>query len=264
VKAGLAAHESLSNSDRTIKALAPVAALLLSDALLLMGNGLQSTQLPMRAQIETYGSFEIGILGSAYFVGFALASWRGAMVIRRAGHVRAFAAIVAIASTSALVHSLVTEPVLWWFIQALTGACIAMLFMAIESWLNEKATNTSRGTIFSVYKAINLSMISVGQVVIALGNLEGFPLFLTASIFISMAAVPLVLARSESPAPVEHVGVRIGYLLKLSPVGFPRSFAVGAAAIFIAIAVIGGAAAQYSLGKLSDRIDRRRMIFIVA
>lgn len=269
-----------------IKALAPVAALLLSVALLLMGNGLQSTLLPLRAQIEAFGSFEIGILGSAYFVGFALGCWRGAMVIRRAGHVRAFAAIVAIASTSALVHAMITEPVLWWFIRALTGACIAMLFMIIESWLNEKATNQTRGTVFSVYTAINLSMISAGQVLIALGNPEGFPLFLMASILISWAAVPLALSRSESPAPVEKVGVRIGYLFRLSPVGFLGSFAVGAAngaywslapifaqggqqdsslaAIFIAVSVIGGAVAQYPLGKLSDRMDRRKLIIIVA
>ncbi|WP_417519563.1 MFS transporter [Minwuia sp.] len=269
-----------------IKALAPVAALLLSVAMLLMGNGLQSTLLPLRAQIEAFGSFEIGILGSAYFVGFALGCWRGAVVIRRAGHVRAFAAIVAVASTSALVHALVTDIVVWWFVRALTGACIAMLFMIIESWLNEKATNESRGTVFSVYTAINLSMISVGQVMIALGNPGGFPLFLVASILISWAAVPLALSRSESPAPVEHVGVRIGYLLKLSPVGFIGSFLVGAsngafwslapifaqggqqnasaAAIFIAISVIGGAAAQYPLGKLSDRMDRRKLIIIVS
>lgn len=268
------------------KTLAPVAALLLSVAFLLMGNGLQSTLLPLRAQMEAFGSFQIGILGSAYFVGFALGCWRGALVIRRVGHVRAFAAIVAIASTSALVHALVMEPVLWWFIRALTGACIAMLFMIIESWLNEKATNKSRGTIFSVYTAINLSMISAGQVMIALGSPGGFPLFLVASILISWAAVPLALSRSESPAPVEHVGVRMGYLLKLSPVGFLGCFAVGAAngafwslapifaqgsqqnasaaAVFIAIAVIGGAAAQYPLGKISDRMDRRKLIIIVA
>lgn len=269
-----------------IASLAPVAALLLSVAMLLMGNGLQSTLLPLRAQIESFGAFEIGVLGSAYFIGFTLGCWRGALVIRRAGHVRAFAAIVAIASTSALVHALLHDPFIWWFVRMLSGACIAMLFMIIESWLNEKATNESRGMIFSIYTAINLAMVSVGQVLIALGNPGGFPLFLLASILISWAAVPLALSRSESPAPIEKVGVRIGYLFRLSPVGFLGCFAVGAtngafwamapvfaqgdqqnptlAAIFIAVSVIAGALAQYPLGKLSDRMDRRRMILAVA
>lgn len=269
-----------------IAALVPVAALLLSVAMLLMGNGLQSTLLPLRAQIEAFGAVEIGVLGSAYFVGFTLGCWRGAVVIRRAGHVRAFAAIVAVASTSALVHALLRDPYIWWFVRMLSGACIAMLFMIIESWLNEKATNESRGMVFSIYTAINLAMVSAGQVLIALGNPGGFPLFLLASILISWAAVPLALSRSESPAPIEKVGVRIGFLFRLSPVGFLGCFAVGAAngafwamapvfaqgagqnptlaAIFIAVSVIAGALAQYPLGKLSDRMDRRRMILAVA
>lgn len=269
-----------------LRALAPVAALLLSVAFMLMGNGLQSTLLPMRAQLEAYSSVEIGVLGSAYFVGFALGCWRGAILIRRAGHIRTFAAVVAIASTSALVHALVVEPVIWWAIRLLSGACIAILFMVIESWLNEKSTNETRGLVFSVYTAINLTVISIGQLMIAFGNPEGFPLFLMASILISWAAVPVALTKSESPAPPEQVGIRIGYLLRLSPVGFIGSFVVGVtngafwalapvvaqggtsntalAAIFIAVAVIGGAVGQYPLGKISDRMDRRRLIVVVA
>lgn len=269
-----------------LRALAPVAALLLSVAFMLMGNGLQSTLLPMRAQLEAYSSVEIGVLGSAYFVGFALGCWRGAILIRRAGHIRTFAAVVAMASTSALVHALVFEPIVWWAVRLLSGACIAILFMVIESWLNEKSTNETRGLVFSVYTAINLTVISIGQLMIAFGNPEGFPLFLMASILISWAAVPVALTRSESPEPPEQVGVRIGYLLRLSPVGFIGSFVVGItngafwalapvvaqggtsntalAAIFIAVAVIGGAVGQYPLGKISDRMDRRRLIVVVA
>lgn len=265
-----------------IKALAPVAALLLSMALLLMGNGLQSTLLPMRAQIEQFSPVAIGVLGSAYFVGFALGCWRGAIVVRRAGHIRAFTAVVAIASTAALIHALIRDPVVWWIVRLVSGICVAILFMVIESWLNEKATNETRGTVFSVYTAINLTMVAGGQVLLAFGEPGGFPLFLLASILISLAAVPLALSRSETPAPIEHVGIRIGYLLRLSPVGFIGSFAVGVAngsfwalapiavqgedrdasfaAIFIAVAVVAGAVGQYPLGKASDRTDRRRVI----
>ena len=269
-----------------LRALAPVAALLLSVAFMLMGNGLQSTLLPMRAQLEAYSSVEIGVLGSAYFVGFALGCWRGAILIRRVGHIRTFAAVVAISSTSALVHALVIEPMVWWAVRLLSGACVAILFMVIESWLNEKSTNETRGLVFSVYTAINLTVISIGQLMIVFGRPEGFPLFLLASILISWAAVPVAMTKSESPEPPEQVGVRIGYLLRLSPVGFIGSFVVGVtngafwalapvvaqgdtsntalAAIFIAVAVIGGAAGQYPLGKISDRMDRRRLIVAVA
>lgn len=271
-----------------IAALAPVAALLLSVAMLLMGNGLQSTLLPLRAGIEQFSSVQIGVLGSAYFIGFALGCWRGATVVRRAGHIRAFAAVVAIASTSALVHSLIQEPVLWWFIRFLTGACVAILFMIIESWLNEKATNDTRGTVFSVYSAINLAMIAAGQMLLATGDPGGFPLFLLASILVSLAAVPVALSRSESPAPIDHVELRIGRLFQLSPVGFFGCLAVGMSngafwslaplfaqqsgvdvgtgfiALFIGISVAAGAAGQWPLGLLSDRMDRRKVIIAAA
>ena len=183
-----------------LRALAPVAALLLSVAFMLMGNGLQSTLLPMRAQLEAYSSVEIGVLGSAYFIGFALGCWRGAILIRRAGHIRTFAAVVAISSTSALVHALVTEPMVWWAVRLLSGACVAILFMVIESWLNEKSTNETRGLVFSVYTAINLTVISIGQLMIVFGSPEGFPLFLLASILISWAAVPVAMTRSPWPS----------------------------------------------------------------
>lgn len=271
-----------------IAALAPVAALLLSVAMLLMGNGLQSTLLPLRAGIEQFSSVQIGVLGSAYFVGFALGCWRGAVVVRRAGHIRAFAAVVAIASTSALVHALIQQPVLWWFVRFLTGACVAILFMIIESWLNEKATNETRGTVFSVYSAINLAMVAAGQLLLAAGEPGGFPLFLLASILVSLAAVPVALSRSESPAPIDRIEVHLGKLFRLSPVGFIGCLIVGMAngafwglaplfaqasnptagtgfvALFIGIAVAAGAAGQWPLGLFSDRMDRRKVIIVAA
>lgn len=271
-----------------ITALAPVAALLLSVAMLLMGNGLQSTLLPLRAGIEAFSPLQIGVLGSAYFVGFALGCWRGAIVVRRAGHIRAFAAVVAIASTSALIHALVQQPVLWWFIRLLTGGCIAILFMIIESWLNERATNETRGTVFSAYSAINLAMIAAGQALLATGEPGGFPLFLMASILVSLSAVPVALTRSASPAPIDRIDVRIGKLFRLSPVGFFGCLMVGMAngafwslaplfaqesgggagtgfvATFVGISVAAGAAGQWPLGLLSDRMDRRKVIVAAA
>jgi hypothetical protein len=50
---------------------APVSALLLSVAILLMGNGLQGTLVPVRANIESFVPFELGLLGTAYFLGFS-------------------------------------------------------------------------------------------------------------------------------------------------------------------------------------------------
>lgn len=267
-------------------AFAPITALLLSVALLLMGNGLQGTLLPVRANLEAFSATDIGILGSAYFFGFAAGCLYGPRLIRRAGHIRAFAALVAIASCVVLVHSLFLNAYLWWVLRAMTGFCFAVLYMIIESWLNEKSTNETRGFVFSLYTIINLTVITIGQLMLGLDRPEGFPLFLLASILVSLAAVPVALTKAEAPAPVLSVKIRLGHLYRLSPVGVVGCLAVGLAngsfwalapvfaqdkgadtwgvAIFMSTAVLAGALGQWPLGRLSDKMDRRRVIIAAA
>lgn len=263
-------------------ALAPVSALLLSVAFLLMGNGLQSTLLPLRADVEVFTKFEIGVLGSAYYLGFAAGCLYGAYVIRRVGHIRTFTAVVAVASAVALAHALVLNPYAWWLLRAMTGFCVAVLFMVIESWLNERATNENRGVVFSVYAMINLTVISLGQLMLTLDDPGDFPLFSIASILVSLAAVPVAMTKAQAPAPVATVRIRFRYLYGLSPVGFIGCLSVGMAngalwglgpvfarsigdsttlvALFMSVVVISGALGQWPLGRLSDRLDRRRVI----
>lgn len=266
------------------RTIAPIAALLISVALLLMGNGLQGTLLPVRASIESFSSLDIGVMGSAYFVGFALGCYFGTHLVRRAGHIRTFTAMVAIASSAVLAHAIIVSPVLWWCLRALTGLCFAVLYLVIESWLNEKATNQNRGLVFSIYTIINLTVVTIGQLMLTLDEPTDFPLFALSSILLSIAAVPVAMTVAPAPGPIATTSVRFARLYKLSPVGMLGCFAVGlangsfwglapiyaqggttdvtAVAIFMSITVIAGAVGQFPLGWLSDRMDRRRVITV--
>lgn len=261
---------------------APVAALLLSAAVLLAGNGLQGTLLPVRGHLEAFTTPEIGIMGAAYYVGFATGCLFGAHTIKRAGHIRTFTAMSAIASAAALAHALVVSPVFWWGARAVTGFCFAVLYMVIESWLNERSTSQTRGTILSVYLIINLTVITIGQMMITLYDPLEWPLFALASILVSLAAVPVAFTAAAAPAPIQTVKVRVLRLYALSPVGFAACLCVGLAngafwslgpvfaqqmgldiagvAIFMSTTVIAGAAGQWPLGRASDRFDRRKVI----
>jgi len=260
----------------------PIAALLLSAAILLMGNGLQSTLLPLRAEIEAFSTFNIGVLGSTYYIGFAAGCIWAPRLVRRVGHIRTFTAMVAIASVAPLVHNILPSVVLWWLVRAVTGFCLAALFMIIESWLNEKATNENRGVVFSAYTIISLTVVTLGQLMINLSEPGSFILFSLAAILVSLAAVPISLTRASSPAPVQTVKIRIRYLYRLSPVGVIGALLVGAQngafwslgpifagrigldtfeiTLFMSAAVIGGALGVWPLGKLSDRLDRRKVL----
>ena len=251
-----------------------------------MGNGLLGTLLPVRAQLEDFSTLDIGVMGSCYFFGFAAGCYWGPHVVRRVGHIRAFTAMVSAVSTFALLYALLVHPFVWWPVRLLTGFCFAVLYMVIESWLNEKSTNANRGFIFSIYTIINLTVITIGQMLLTLGSPIDFPLFAVAAILISLAALPVSLTTSHAPQPIVAVKIRLGHLYRSSPVGTVGCLAVGLAngpfwalgpvfaqsnvfvvgttgiALFMSAAVIAGAAGQWPLGLLSDKIDRRTVITI--
>jgi MFS family permease len=258
---------------------ASVTALLISTGLLLMGNGLQMMLLPLRAQMENFSSFSIGIMGSSYYLGFVAGCLLGPWAIRRVGHIRAFAAMVSLASAVALFHLLLISPASWWLFRIFTGFCIAGLYLVIESWLNDRATNETRGLIMSSYIMVSLGVWALGQLLVTIANPSGPTLFLVASILVSLAAIPIAFTRSEQPAPPRMTHLHLSRLYKTSPAGFVGCFSIGLVngsiwslgpvytsqsghsvqetAIFMSLIVAVGALTQIPVGRLSDRVDRR-------
>ena len=269
-----------------LAALASVSALLLSVALLLMGNGLQATLIPVRGSLEGFLAYELGVLGSSYFIGFTFGCICGPVLIGRSGHIRVYLAMVSAASAVALLHALLLDQVIWWLLRAVTGFCFAVLFIIIESWLNERSTNETRGTIFSIYVLISLTVISIGQMMLALDDPKALSLFALVSILVSLAAMPVALTATITPEPVPTVRPRLHKLYGTSPVGFMGCLAFGLTSgafwalgpvfaqdrgfdtlsigLFMSAVVLGGALAQWPLGWVSDHMDRRHVILIAA
>ena len=270
-----------------IRILTPVAPLLLGVAILLTGQGLQGTLLPVRANLEGFSTLSIGLMGAAYFFGFTLGCLRGSTLLRRVGHVRVFAAMTAAASAVPLLHGLWIESWLWWLLRMVTGYCFAVLYVVIESWLNEQATNETRGVVFSAYTLITLTVLAAGQQMLLLYDPQQLSLFAVASAVVSLAAIPVVLSASPSPAQ-EEVRARLDLrrLFRISPAGTMGCLASGLAngsfwalapvfvagyssdvslaAWFMTSAVLGGAVGQWPLGLWSDRVDRRWVISFAA
>lgn len=268
------------------QALAPVAALLVGAAILLTGQGLQGTLLPVRASLESFSVFSIGIMGAAYFLGFTLGCLRGGELVKRVGHVRVFLAMSALASATPLVHGMVLHPIAWGLLRALSGFCFAVLYIVIESWLNERSSNENRGIVFSTYVMITLTVLAAGQMMTLLYDPSGLELFVIASVLVSLGALPVALSTSQTPEQPQSVQVHIGRLFRISPAGTLGCLTVGLAngsfwslapvftatvsndsslaAWFMTSAVIGGALSQWPLGYASDRFGRRRVMLAVA
>jgi len=262
-----------------IRAISSVAALLFGTAILLTGQGLQGTLLPVRATLESFSTLSIGVMGTTYFLGFTYGCWKGSALIRGVGHARVFAAMTAIASATPLLHGLLVDPWIWSLLRFVSGFCFAVLYIVIESWLNERSTNENRGSIFSAYILINMTVLGVGQQMLLFYDPIHLNLFALTSVLVSLAAVPVALSKSENPPPVEDTKLDFRYLYRISTVGMLGSLGCGLAngsfwalapvfsvsitgdisltANFMTAVVFGGAVSQWPLGWLSDRMDRR-------
>ena len=143
-----------------IRSLAPLFALLLSDALVLLGHGLLLTLLPITASTIGLSDVQIGLTGSGYFIGFIAGCLLTPIVLVRVGHIRTFAVVAACYAVMTLMFAWSQSFYVWLLLRFTIGAMIAGIYMIIESWLNEKASNENRGLGFSMYTFINLTVIT--------------------------------------------------------------------------------------------------------
>ena len=265
-------------------AIQPVRSLLLSIFMLMSGSGFLATLISIRLERAGSGTMAIGMVATAYFGGLVLGSLRAGDVVRQVGHIRAFAAFVALLSASTLAYALLAHPLFWSMLRLIDGVCVAGVFVCLESWLNDRAEPQMRGSVLAAYMVALYSGQAVGQLLLgAAGAYPAIP-FQIASILISLAIIPLCLTRSSAPAPVEASAFSIRSLLAASPLGTIGALATGLmlgafyalaavhvgrlglglpeTARFMMIVILGGVALQWPLGRLSDRYDRRAVIII--
>ena len=259
-----------------------IGAILLSTAFLLLGSGLTNTLVPIRASIEGFSKLEIGAIGSAYYAGFVIGCFVLPKLLARVGHIRTFAVTASLTAATVLIHPIAVSPLVWIIVRALFGFCAAGVYMVIESWLNDRATNENRGRILSAYVFVNLGAIMLGQWLLLVAPPKGPQLFTLAAVLYCLCVVPVGMTLLPQPQPQPAPQLRVRRLLETSPVGMAGVIAVGLAngafwtlgpvyaislgfkttgiAVFMSAFVLGGTLIQLPLGRFSDRFDRRWII----
>lgn len=267
--------------DPLVQVIGSVSAVLLALALLVAGHGLQLTVLPLLAVDQGLGTAANAASGSAYFAGFLVGCLTAPLVIRRAGHIRAFSTFNGLLAVALLALSQIGGLPALVLLRALAGCAVAGMYTIVESWICERATAATRGRLFAAYTMISLLMLTVGQWLVAL-PLEHAQLLILAAVLVNLAALPLTLTRSIQPTAPDDVRLDLRSLLALSPSAVTGAVVVGlvtgaywtlgpvyAAAVglseigltaFLSAVLLGGTLAQYPLGWLSDRTDRRRVL----
>ncbi len=258
-------------------------ALLLGIVLIMLGNGMHFTLIGLRGGVEGFSASELAIVTSGYFVGFLSGARYTPILIHRVGHVRVFAALGSFMSAGLIALPLLADPWAWTVLRLVIGFCMSGIYVVSESWLNNAANNETRGKVLSAYMIAQTLGIIGAQGLLTLGDAASSTLFIVASIFVSISFAPILL--SVAPAPVVQVTRRMSLreLLSGSPLGTVGIFLLGSVyaiqtgmgavfgtiigltatqiALFIATLFIGALILQYPIGWLSDRMDRRKLIF---
>ncbi|PRY94111.1 MFS transporter [Donghicola tyrosinivorans] len=257
-------------------------ALLLGLMLLMVGNGMQGTLLGLRGAYEGFSTFNMSLVMSAYFVGFLGGSRLAPEMIRRVGHVRVFAALASLISGVLILYPAITTPWAWMLGRVAIGFCFSAVYVTAESWLNNTASNETRGQAMSLYMIVQTVGIIIAQLLVNVGDISGYLLFVIPSILVSVSFTPILLSISPTPAFETTKPMTLRKLYGISPLGcvgmllsgglFAAQFGMASVfgtmmglttaeiSIFISSFFVGALVLQYPIGWLSDRMDRRVLI----
>jgi MFS family permease len=256
--------------------------LFLGMGVLMLGAGLQSTLLSLRATLEGFPTIVTGVIMSCYYGGSVVGTIIAPPLLRRVGHIRVFAALAAVASMAILVQGLFVNPVTWGAMRLVSGLCFAAIYVVAESWLNYQASRSNRGRLLAVYMVVLYVGLGAAQFLLILSDPRTPTPFMLVSILISLAMVPIVVSAQQVPERAAPQKVRLLDLYRESPLGVAGVIVSGLissiifsmgpvyarlsgldttrVAAFMGVSILAAVTTQYPVGRMSDRLDRRTVI----
>lgn len=262
-----------------MRVLISFAALFLSVILLQLSSGGVGPLDALSGFVLGFSTTEIGLLGSAHFLGFFVGCWWAPRLMGSIGHSRAFAAFTATGTMGLIAHMIITDPYAWALFRVAQGVCVAGCYTVIEAWLHAKVTNENRGRTMGIYRVADMGASLMAQLFISVLEPAHYISYNLLALLCCAALLPITLTTVRQPetpqaprlhpglawsrSPLAVAGVLVAALSSASfrMVGPVYGTGVGLAttqiALFLAAFVAGGALSQYPSGWLADKFDRR-------
>lgn len=259
--------------------------LMLGFMMLMLGNGLQGTLLGVRGGIEGMSPGTLAYVIAGYFLGFLIGARTTPALIRQVGHVRVFAGLAALIAAAFILYGALPVAWVWAALRFVSGFAFCGIYVVTESWLNDRASNETRGQALSLYMVVQMVGVIAAQGLLTAGDPSGYGLFVTMSVMVSLGVVPILLTASPAPAFQTTKPMSLGTLFRVSPLGCVATFLLGGVfsamfgmsavygslaglsvpqiSLLVALIYFGGLVFQYPIGWISDRMDRRRLIVLV-
>lgn len=254
--------------------------------IVMIAHGLQGNLMGVRAVIENFNVVTTGIFMSGYYVGYFLGSYTAPKLVAKVGHIRVFAAFASMASLSVLIVAVFVNPLVWTFARFITGISLVSCYIVAESWLNDRATNRTRGKILSAYMITLFIGLGIGMLLLNFDSPKNYEPFILVSLLLSISLIPILLTKRPAPKFKKIGTIKIKQLYNISPLGVVSSFCTGVihsvlfslAAVYAAIikftvfeislllflVTLSGVFTQGPIGYLSDKFDRRLVIVLTA
>ncbi len=268
-----------------LNTLISISSLLVGYAFLFCGNALLTTLVSLRADTEGFLLVEIGFINTAYFLGLYIGAKYTDYFVASVGHTRTYAAFASMGAICALLHPIIVDPYAWVVIRFGTGVCAAGILMITESWLNARASRANRGQVLSMYMITHFMATGLGQLLIPFAEPKAFQLFSMAAIGYAFSLIPVSISRTIAPPIPPRQKVRFINVFRSKPVamsgalccgvisaalyGLAPVYALGVGlsteetSYFMALLIFSGVLLQWPVGRLSDRLGRRKLMAVI-
>ncbi|MDA1088978.1 MAG: MFS transporter [Proteobacteria bacterium] len=262
----------------------PLFAIIFGAAILQIANGVLGVIIPLQLGLAKTSASGIGLVVTAYSIGFLIGCLKSPGLIRDIGHIRAFAALAAIFSVSSLLFMTVEWPPAWALLRLAGGFSAAGLYAVIESWVADHAPPAGRGRLLAIYMVCNKAGLMLGQGVLSLGDTMEGGFYLLAGICAAISIVPVSLTRTGGPPTRDVATLSFRELYRIAPIGIVGCLGAGLVnptmlgllpvygleigvsarhiPLLIVAAQFGTFLLQWPLGWFSDRVDRRWVIVL--
>lgn len=260
----------------------PISSLFLSITFLAIGYGIMITYIGVYLKQAGVSSFSIGLINSAFFLGAIASSIFSQKIISTIGHIRSFASFAALMVIAFLLHSVYLNEFFWGFLRLISGFSFYALLIIVESWLNEKSSNSQRGQILAIYTIIFYLSTALGQLFLTISKDSEFFVFTVGSVLVLFSLITIAMTKIKEPIlkPFEQYsfpklysivplaltgsfigGFFVGSFFTMLPLTILHKFdSTTILSIFMSLTLIGGLVSQWPIGKLSDKYGRRKLI----
>lgn len=195
---------------------------------------------------------------------------------------------LALLLAAAAMLAIYAVPNLWlWFpVRFALSSGLNSLFVVAEFWINQLATEKTRGRYIAIYTMCFAGSFGIGPAVLQAIGTHGIAPFACGAGMLMLAIIPILSARRTAPRIEESAHRPVHSVVRAAPALFAAALVFGAidagmvgllpvyavrmgyseahAALFVTAIALGSVLFQYPLGTLADRMDRGALLILCA